>query len=1007
MTPPSEDETTASPPPEAKDNAQTGAQISVTLIIAGTLDDFAQDAFKANLAAQLDGISPADIELKVTAASLRVTAIITTRDESVGSSALNTLNSLAESTETLSAALGVAVESVEDAPALALVNSAQTTNDGSQGADTLGGMIAAIGGGGAAVLMAVILCALYRFRRALKKRRALEGVDAVSIDINVESANVSDGERSNAQEYAKSRDGVMRAGATCTASMSSSDGSVASSSSGVRKQRALQLMSQWEFDSGLIVWEEELGAGSFGKVYRVQYSGETLAAKRMDFVLTRETRAEVEELIAREFRALQKVTHANVVELLGVVVDHPDWICIMMEMADCGSLRQMLDRSPADIVGKPPVQTNLAFDVASALAYCHGLTPKPLLHHDIKSANVLLFSQDESGAARLTAKISDFGLAVGVSGTSTAAMTAATKTHATGGTFAYRAPETFSGIYTKASEVYSYAMVLYELLTAERPWYRDPEGRPYMDANVLNLVVNKGKRPELPGTTASPTRSRTLAALMRRCWAQEPKKRPTFEMVIAQLRPQLTRVPSSGKRKIALALEEMRSLKESMGGLHEKVARVDDNVNRVHSGVSRLSVQLDAVEERLAHELREGNAAILEQMRLLHGSLLPEIQCVVEQQTLELSAMQQVARSSDGERGGVLSWLFASKQQEEEHVLQVQRSVKAAIDMADARLRASAESVAAKNAAAASSASVSASAEILKKLDEMQSALGERDSGGNIRGDALLSKLEDISAFMSQMDGRMSQMRLEADDRAKEQTRQLALVHKKLDVLLTGSNEQVFHHFILVPKPQKGYLGRTLDALKPRFWFAKPMLLIPLYRSPSGELKRAPIKMKSGGFEVPKPYEFVKTHPRAVQLAMLATQAGIKIGAAQLGVAIPAESLNMLSSVTDALLTDTLQLAIESMASNRSLTNSIQYVAATAEPDPIDEYIANEAATAPPADVLERLSSSEGYKAASRNEYALLRGWLDNLHPGWQARCGLEPRVNAQTGCVEWLPAGE
>ena len=295
-----------------------------------------------------------------------------------------------------------------------------------------------------------------------------------------------------------------------------------------------------------------------------------------------------------------------------------------------------------------------------------------------------------------------------------------------------------------------------------------------------------------------------------------------------------------------------------MGGLHEKVARVDDNVNRVHSGVSRLSVQLDAVEERLAHELREGNAAILEQMRLLHGSLLPEIQCVVEQQTLELSAMQQVARSSDGERGGVLSWLFASKQQEEEHVLQVQRSVKAAIDMADARLRASAESVAAKTAAAASSASVSASAEILKKLDEMQSALGERDSGGNIRGDALLSKLEDISAFMSQMDGRMSQMRLEADDRAKEQTRQLALVHKKLDVLLTGSNEQVFHHF---PR------AKAAKGIPAGLWMrsnhasgSPNHAAHSLYRSPSGELKRAPIKMKSGGFEVPKPYEFVKTH---------------------------------------------------------------------------------------------------------------------------------------------------
>ena len=400
-------------------------------------------------------------------------------------------------------------------------------------------------------------------------------------------------------------------------------------------------------------------------------------------------------MIAREFRALQKVTHANVVELLGVVVDHPDWICIMMEMADCGSLRQMLDRSPADIVGKLPVQTNLAFDVASALAYCHGLTPKPLLHHDIKSANVLLFSQDESGAARLTAKISDFGLAVGVSGTSTAAMTAATKTHATGGLCLSCARNLQRHLHKSFRSV----LICHGAVrTADsREAVVSRSGRTAVHGRKCTKpCVNKGKRPELPGSIVSPSRSRTLAALMRRCWTQEPKKRPTFEMVIAQLRPQLTRVPSSGKRKIALALEEMRSLKESMGGLHEKVARVDDNVNRVHSGVSRLSVQLDAVEERLAHELREGNAAILEQMRLLHGSLLPEIQCVVEQQTLELSAMQQVARSSDGERGGVLSWLFASKQQEEEHVLQVQRSVKAAIDMADARLRASAESVAAK-----------------------------------------------------------------------------------------------------------------------------------------------------------------------------------------------------------------------------------------------------------------------------------------------------------------------
>ena len=99
-----------------------------------------------------------------------------------------------------------------------------------------------------------------------------------------------------------------------------------------------------------------------------------------------------------------------------------------MEMADCGSLRQMLDTSPETIVGQLQTQLRIVINIASALAHCHSMTPHPLLHHDIKSANVLLFSKDEQGKANLTAKVSDFGLAVGVSGTSTAAATWASRT---------------------------------------------------------------------------------------------------------------------------------------------------------------------------------------------------------------------------------------------------------------------------------------------------------------------------------------------------------------------------------------------------------------------------------------------------------------------------------------------------------------------------------------------------------------------------------------------------
>ena len=238
------------------------------------------------------------------------------------------------------------------------------------------------------------------------------------------------------------------------------------------------------------------------------------------------------------------------------------------------------------------------------------------------------------------------------------------------------------------------------------------------------------------------------------------------------------------------------------------------------------------------------------------------------------------------------------------------------------------------------------------------------------------------------------------------QARHLSLVQTKLDALLTGSHEQVFRYFILIPKPHKGYLGRALDSLKPRNWFAKPMLLIPLYRAASGELKRAPVADE--GFEVSKPHDFVRQHPRAVQMAMLALKAGIKVGAAQLGVAIPAASLEALSMVTEGLVSETLQLSIEAMAEDAAAkvdaTDVSSILEAQEKDHKIKKFLQDEAGKLPADEVLEILSQNDKFKKATRNEYALLKAWLDKLHPNWPAKCGLEPTVNQETGVVEWLP---
>lgn len=968
--------------------------LTLALTITTTLEAFdaaAQTTFKAKLAAQLDGISPSDITLQVRAASVGVVATISAPSKAVGNAALGTLQSLAASTEALTTALGVPVEKVDAAPALVLEESQEVGNQSST--DGIGATAAGIGAAAGLVILLVIHTLYRRRHAALRRERSstLSAIDVKTVEVDVESVALYGPEADNA-------DGSV--GQIVTRDHPSSYIPTSSSGSGagtalspsVRTQRAYEAMAQWEWSSGNITWKEALGAGSFGVVHRIEYANVTLAAKRMDLASKLDSRAELETLAIREFRALHKVMHTNIVQLLGVVLDHPDWICLIMELANEGSLGQKLDRTPRAIVGKLAVQVSLLHDIASGLAFCHAQKPLPLLHHDIKCANILLFSHDDSGAARLTAKLADFGLAVGVSGTSTAAATSRTKTHAAGGTLSYRAPETFGGQYTKASEVYSFSIVVFAVLSGEKPWHRNADGNPYMDNHLMYLVCTKGQRPTLPSGVLSS--NRLLVALMRRCWSHAPKKRPNFESIVAQLSPQLPRHPSSSK-KIAEALDEMRSIKESVSELHEKVEAVDQHVQE---GVTTLASRLDAAEARLANEVREGSTEVLKQVRLLHGSLLPEIQCIIAQQTLELSAMRQISGSGGSSRVG--AWLFGSKYEEEERLVEVQRSIKAAIDMADAKLRASV----ATNAANASN---DASAEILAKLAEMQSAMevqgasGGGGSSGGATAETMLSKLDEMSSHLAQMDGRMTEMRLEADEHAREQATQLGLVHTKLDALLTGSHEQVFHHFILVPKPYKGYVGRAIDNLKPRHWFAKPMLLIPLYCAPSGELKRAPVSMANGGFEVSKPHDFVKSHPRAVQLAMLVLQAGIKLGAAQLGVAIPAASLDMISGVTDSLVSDTLQLAIEAMADEPSEDREDS---SEDRKDSMKSFMANEAASVPSDEVLERLASSEAYKAASRNEYALLKEWLDKVHPGWKARCGLEPGVNNESGRVEWRP---
>jgi len=92
--------------------------ITFIVVAAGTVDSFDQLAFKASLAATLDGVSADDVDLEVSAASVLVTATVRAVSLAAADAALNTLSTIAASPAALSIALGVTVEEIVAMPAV-------------------------------------------------------------------------------------------------------------------------------------------------------------------------------------------------------------------------------------------------------------------------------------------------------------------------------------------------------------------------------------------------------------------------------------------------------------------------------------------------------------------------------------------------------------------------------------------------------------------------------------------------------------------------------------------------------------------------------------------------------------------------------------------------------------------------------------------------------------------------------------------------------------------------
>ncbi|XP_052458728.1 leucine-rich repeat serine/threonine-protein kinase 1 isoform X4 [Carassius gibelio] len=283
---------------------------------------------------------------------------------------------------------------------------------------------------------------------------------------------------------------------------------------------------QWTEDAADI-----LGQGGSGTIiYRAKYRGHPVAIKRFHIKkckqqsLSSSTDTMMKHLQSldaahsfSEFRQeasmLHSLQHPCIVALVGISI-HP--LCFALQLAPLGSLNTILEERARGSQYVPlghMLTFKVAYQIVSGLAYLH---KKNIIFCDLKSDNILVWSLELDDSVNV--KLSDYGIsrqsfhegALGVEGTP-----------------GYQAPEIRPGIvYDEKVDMFSYGMVLYELLSGRRPC---------MGQHQLQIAkkLSKGVRPALG--SSEEVQFHCLQKLMQECWDTKPEKRPLAAPLMRQM----------------------------------------------------------------------------------------------------------------------------------------------------------------------------------------------------------------------------------------------------------------------------------------------------------------------------------------------------------------------------------------------------------------------------------------------------------------------------------------
>lgn len=292
---------------------------------------------------------------------------------------------------------------------------------------------------------------------------------------------------------------------------------------GEKSDGTLAAFSYRELQNATKNFSEKLGGGGFGSVFKgALQDSSVIAVKRLEGI------SQGEKQFRTEVVTIGTIQHMNLVRLRGFCSEGNKKLLVYDYMPN-GSLDSHLFISQAGeektVLGWK-LRYQIALGTARGLAYLHDECRDCIIHCDIKPENILLDSQ-------FGPKVADFGLAKLVGRDFSRVLTTMR------GTRGYLAPEWISGVaITAKADVYSYGMMLFEIVSGRRNTEQSENGKVRFFPSVAATVLTKDEDirslldPRLEGESVD-TEELTRACKVA-CWCiqDEESHRPAMSQVV-------------------------------------------------------------------------------------------------------------------------------------------------------------------------------------------------------------------------------------------------------------------------------------------------------------------------------------------------------------------------------------------------------------------------------------------------------------------------------------------